>query len=88
MSPEGAREFNSYVKAQSDIDYFSIACVNTHEDKLTHFQVPNKKMNPVLVKSSIFMGMYTNNKSGEVPIDKSWWRNDGVVSVISAINLR
>lgn len=43
-------------------------------------------MNPVLVKSSIFMGMYTNNKSGEVPIDKSWWRNDGVVSVISAIN--
>ncbi len=86
LSPEGAREFNSYVKAQSDINYFSIACVNTHEDKLTHFQVPNKKMNPVLVKSSIFMGMYTNNKSGEVPIDKSWWRNDGVVSVISATN--
>lgn len=86
LSPEGAREFNSYVKAQSDINYFSIACANTHEDKLTHFQVPNKKMNPVLVKSSIFMGMYTNNKSGEVPIDKSWWRNDGVVSVISATN--
>lgn len=86
LSPEGAREFNSYVKAQSDINYFSIACANTHEDKLTHFQVPNKKMNPVLVKSSIFMGMYTNNKRGEVPIDKSWWRNDGVVSVISATN--
>ncbi|KEI99881.1 lipase [Clostridium botulinum A2B3 87] len=86
LSPEGAREFNSYVKAQSDINYFSIACVNTHEDKFTHFQVPNKNMNPILVKSSIFMGRYTNNKSGEVPIDKSWWRNDGVVSVISATN--
>ncbi|APH21540.1 lipase [Clostridium botulinum] len=86
LSPEGAQEFNSYVKAQSDINYFSIACVNTHEDKFTHFQVPNKNMNPVLVKSSIFMGRYTNNKSGEVPIDKSWWRNDGVVSVISATN--
>ncbi|HID0769898.1 TPA: esterase/lipase family protein, partial [Clostridium botulinum] len=86
LSPEGAQEFNSYVKAQSDINYFSIACVNTHEDKFTHFQVPNKNMNPILVKSSIFMGRYTNNKSGEVPIDKSWWRNDGVVSVISATN--
>ncbi|KOR25172.1 lipase [Clostridium sp. L74] len=86
LSPEGAQEFNSYVKAQSDINYFSIACVNTHEDRLTHFQVPNKNMNPILVKSSIFMGRYTNNKSGEVPIDKSWWRNDGVVSVISAAN--
>ncbi|EJP6471882.1 lipase [Clostridium botulinum] len=86
LSPEGAREFNSYVKTQSDINYFSIACVNTHEDRLTHFQVPNKNMNPILVKSSIFMGRYTNNKSGEVPIDKSWWRNDGVVSVISAAN--
>ncbi|OPD38838.1 lipase [Clostridium botulinum] len=86
LSPEGAQEFNSYVKAQSDINYFSIACVNTHEDKFTHFQVPNKNMNPVLVKSAIFMGRYTNNKSGEVPIDKSWWRNDGVVSVISATN--
>ena len=86
LSPEGAREFNSYVKTQSDINYFSIACVNTHEDRLTHFQVPNKNMNPILVKSSIFMGRYTNNKSGEVPIDKSWWRNDGVVSVVSAAN--
>ncbi|KEI81320.1 lipase [Clostridium botulinum] len=86
LSPEGAQEFNSYVKVQSDINYFSIACVNTHEDKFTHFQVPNKNMNPILVKSSIFMGRYTNNKSGEVPIDKSWWRNDGVVSVISATN--
>lgn len=86
LSPEGAREFNSYVKTQSDINYFSIACVNTHEDRFTHFQVPNKNMNPILVKSSIFMGRYTNNKSGEVPIDKSWWRNDGVVSVISAAN--
>lgn len=71
LSPEGAQEFNSYVKAQSDINYFSIACVNTHEDKFTRFQVPNKNMNPILVKSSIFMGRYTNNKSGEVPIDKA-----------------
>lgn len=85
LTPEGARDFNSYVKAQNDIYYFSIACVDTHEDQLTHFYVPNLNMNPLLLKSSIFMGMYTNNQSGEVPVDKSWWKNDGVVSVVSAM---
>lgn len=86
LTPEGARELNSYVKAQPDIYYYSIACADTHESKLTHFYVPNTNMNPILLNSSAFMGMYTNNKEGDVPIDKSWWRNDGVVSVISAIS--
>lgn len=86
LTPEGARDFNSYVKAQKDIYYFSIACADTHEDPLTHFYLPNINMNPLLLKSSIFMGMYTGSKNGEVPIDNKWWKNDGVVSVISAIS--
>lgn len=32
------------------------------------------------------MGAYTNNKLGEVPIDSNWQKNDGIVSVISAIS--
>lgn len=86
LTPEGAKEFNSYVKAQSDIYYFSIACADTYESLLTHNQIPNINMNPILLQSSIYMGKYTNNTVGEVPIDSSWWRNDGVVSVISAIS--
>lgn len=85
LSPEGAGELNGWAKAQSDVYYFSISCVDTHENLLTHFQTPNVNMNPLMLNSSIFMGSYTNNISGEVPIDSTWWRNDGIVSVISAI---
>ncbi|MBU3216572.1 esterase/lipase family protein [Clostridium estertheticum] len=85
LSQEGSKELNSWVKVQKDIYYFSIACVDTHKGLLTQYQIPNINMNPLLLKSSIFMGQYTNSTYGEVQVDKSWWRNDGIVSVISAI---
>lgn len=85
LSQEGAKELNSWVKAQSDIYYFSISCVDTHKDLLTGHQVPNINMNPLLIKSSVLMGQYTNHTPGKVQVDSSWWRNDGIVSVRSAI---
>lgn len=85
LSQEGAKELNSWVKAQKNIYYFSISCVDTHKDLLTGHQVPNINMNPLLLKSSIFMGKYTNFTPGKVQVDSSWWRNDGIVSVKSAI---
>lgn len=84
LSPEGAEDLNSWVSAQKDIYYFSIGCLDTHKDILTGFQVPNSNMNAALWRTSIFMGMYTNNQSGEVPINSSWWENDGIVSLVSA----
>lgn len=85
LSQEGAKELNSWVPAQNDIYYFSISCVDTHKDLLTSYQMPNINMNPLLIKSSIFMGQYTNSTPGKVQVDSSWWRNDGIVSVRSAI---
>ncbi len=85
LSQEGAKELNSWVKAQDNIYYFSISCADTHEDPLTQHEIPNINMNPLLVKSSIYMGRYTNFTPGEVQVDKSWWKNDGIVSVRSAI---
>jgi triacylglycerol lipase len=85
LSLEGAKELNSWVKAQSDIFYFSIACVDTHENILTGYQIPNINMNPLMIKSSIYMGRHTNDTDGQVKVDQSWWRNDGIVSVRSAI---
>jgi triacylglycerol esterase/lipase EstA (alpha/beta hydrolase family) len=86
LSQEGAKELNSWVKAQNDIYYFSIACVDTHKDLLTDHQVPNINMNPLLLQSAFFMGQYTNFTKGKVQVDSSWWRNDGIVSVRSAIS--
>jgi triacylglycerol esterase/lipase EstA (alpha/beta hydrolase family) len=85
LTPEGAKELNEKAPAMSDVYYFSLACSDTHEDALTHYQVPNLNMHPILWKSSIFMGMFTNRTPGEVAIDNTWWENDGVVSVNSAI---
>lgn len=86
LAPEGARELNQWVKAQKDIYYFSIACKDTHEASITHHQVPNSNMESILKSSSLYMGRYINNTPGEVKIDSSWWENDGVVSVVSAIS--
>lgn len=85
LSQEGAKELNSWVKAQSDIYYFSISCVDTHKNLLTGHEVPNINMSPLLLKSSRFIGRYTNNTPGKVTVNSDWWRNDGIVSVRSAI---
>lgn len=84
LAPEGAKELNLWVKAQSDIYYFSLACEDTHKGLLTPYEIPNLNMNPLLLRSSYFMGSYINNISGDVPIDNSWWENDGIVSLVSA----
>ncbi|WP_110290129.1 esterase/lipase family protein [Lachnotalea glycerini] len=85
LSLEGAKELNSWVKAQSDIYYFSVACVDTHAKIFTGYHTPNLNMNSLLIKSSIIMGNYTNHSEGKVLVDSSWWPNDGIVSVRSAI---
>lgn len=85
LSLEGAKELNSWVKAQSDIYYFSIACADTHENIFTGHQIPNINMNPVLIRSSYVMGQYTQDIAGQVKVDSDWWRNDGIVSVRSAM---
>ena len=85
LSLEGAKELNSWVKAQDDIYYFSIACVDTHKSLLSGYQIPNINMKPLLIKSAVYLGSYTNYLTGKVKVDSNWWRNDGMVSVRSAI---
>jgi len=85
LSEEGARNLNSWVKAQSDIYYFSEACVDTHTDFLTQHQVPNLNMYPFLMPFALFIGQYTNSTPGDVLVNSSWWQNDGLVSLPSAM---
>jgi hypothetical protein len=42
-------------------------------------------MNPMMVKSSTYMGRHVNYAVGHVNITPDWWENDGIVSVRSAI---
>lgn len=85
LSLEGAKEFNLKVPALGDIYYFSVSTSDTHKDLLTKYQLPNINMHPLLIKSAIDMGVYTQDAPNKVKVDSNWWENDGLVSVRSAI---
>ncbi len=82
LKPEGAKELNSWAKAQSDIYYFSQATSATYRELLTGRYLPNVTMNPLMWATATYIGMYT--QSTPVVITKSWWENDGLVSVATA----
>lgn len=62
LSLEGAKEFNKYVKAQKDIYYFSISCVDTHKDLFSPYQVPNTNMDYIMVDSSLYLGRFAQSR--------------------------
>jgi triacylglycerol lipase len=83
LNPDGASQLNAWVKAQPDMYYFSVGTLQTHEDLLSHHQLPNADMNPLFLSEAIFVGKYTQDSAGHVIIDSSWWPNDGLVSTNS-----
>ncbi|MGE5372454.1 MAG: esterase/lipase family protein [Solirubrobacterales bacterium] len=82
-TPEGARDFNTWAVAQPDVFYFSWATEATFKEIFTGRQVPEVSMAPIWTLFGFHMGSYTTNAPGKVPIDKSWWQNDGVVNTNS-----
>lgn len=85
LVPEGAQQINKWATNKDDIYYFSIACSDTHKSLIKGYQVPNINMNPLMLGSAFTIGHYTQSGADKVLIDKSWWENDGLVSVVSAI---
>lgn len=82
LKPEGAKELNSWAKAQPDVYYFSQAASCTYKDPLTGKYLPTAAMNPLFMIFAAHIGAYTQNNP--VAIDKSWWENDGLVSLCTA----
>lgn len=85
LVPEGAEDINKWATNKDDIYYFSIACSDTHKSLIKGYQVPNINMHPLMLGSAFTIGHYTQSGENKVLIDKSWWENDGLVSVVSAI---
>jgi triacylglycerol lipase len=86
LDTDGAAVLNDYAKAQSDIYYFSVACSDTYASPIfPHYHKPYPNMNPMMVKSSTYMGKFVNYAYGHINITPDWWENDGIVSVHSAI---
>lgn len=85
LSPDGAAAINSYVKTVKGVYYFSYAYCTTHEGTLLKGQVPNTNTLPVLYATALGMGTYTGTTKGGINIDASWQKNDGLVSIVSAM---
>ncbi|MGE5417356.1 MAG: esterase/lipase family protein [Acidobacteriota bacterium] len=81
LTPEGALELNGWVKAQADVYYFSLGTQTTYRELFTGHEIATLSMNPLWWGNAAHMGAYT--QSGPVPVDKTWWKNDGWVNLIS-----
>ena len=82
-SPEGARELNGWVQAQPGVYYFSWATEATTRDPISGTQVPEIGVPDRLSFVARFIGSYTREGETDLPIDETWWQNDGIVNTCS-----
>jgi triacylglycerol lipase len=83
LTTYGGASLNEWVDTHKDVYYFSYTGNATYKGPLTGFSLPMLTMSPLMTQSSLFIGSYTRT-SPEPAIDKSWWPNDGLVSVVSS----
>jgi triacylglycerol lipase len=85
MLPSGVYEFNSRVKAQPDVYYFSLATKTTFTADRYGHQLPTYATANNFMTMAAFMGVYTRKAttSAPYPIDSRWWPNDGAVNTYS-----
>ena len=83
LSTDGAKELNSWVKAQPGVYYFSWATCATYKAPIISNHLPNINMTIFFQPVALVLGSYTRNVSNRPKIDKSWFPNDGVVNTIS-----
>ncbi len=83
LSPEGAEQLNQWVHAQKDVYYFSFATEETFKSPFSDHQYPEFTMDFIWFPAALFMGSFTRNEPGKIPIDETWLQNDGVVNTNS-----
>lgn len=85
LSTSGAKILNSWVQAQPNVYYFSATGEDTWKDPITGFYRPAPGMTKVLQPFAAIIGSFTRDQVDQIPINNTWWPNDGLVSVTSGI---
>ncbi|SVE20819.1 uncharacterized protein METZ01_LOCUS473673, partial [marine metagenome] len=83
VSIDGARQLNTYLKANNDIYYFSFATGNTMYDEKTGYHKPNTTMSIVLRPNAYMMGKTRQCWIEGDCTDSTWYENDGIINTIS-----
>ena len=85
LSPDGAAALNRRIRLCPDVYYFSYAYQTTGDSDLFYTQKPRSDTLPVLYPLALAMGAFNGTTPGGIRIDETWQKNDGLVSVISAL---
>ncbi len=83
LSIDGAREMNTYVKANPHIYYFSFGTTASIRDPQTGFYVPGKKVFVSLISNIKKIGQEITYFADGTKTDSTWFENDGVVNTNS-----
>jgi len=84
LSLNGAAELNQKIKTVSNIYYFSYsACVT--KESVFGTQIPESSIYPLLLKSSVVIGMSDGWDVHGIKLTKEWQKNDGIVPLNSAL---
>ncbi len=83
LSIQGAKELNSYVRANPTIYYFSYATTCSRKDKQTGFYIPSGKIFISLRDNVRKIGQEITTFADGTKTDSTWFENDGVVNTSS-----
>lgn len=84
MHIDVAAKWNEKWKIHPDIYYFSVPCSITKAGKDGYHRPDLKRTEPLYVRHSYRMGVWTGTTKGGIKIDENWWENDGLVNTISS----
>ncbi len=85
LGPDGVQELNNFLRLDEDTYYFSYAFSSTEEGPITGHHYPLPSTLAVLQPFAFMIGEYSDNKISDYELDESWYENDGLVSVKSAL---
>ena len=83
LSIDGARELNTYVKANPHVYYFSYGTTASTRDPQTGFYVPGNKVFVSLISNIKKIGREITYFADGTRTDSTWFENDGVVNTSS-----
>jgi triacylglycerol lipase len=83
LSIDGARELNTYVKANPYVYYFSYGTTASTRDLQTGFYVPGNKVFVSLISNIKKIGKEITYFADGTRTDSTWFENDGVVNTSS-----
>lgn len=85
MYLDNAATLNARISTLENVYYFSVPCTATVRQPDGTYTPDEDKMEAMFCKTSRRMGKFTETSPGGIVADESWFENDGLVNLISAL---